>query len=128
MSGILQVTVGLFKLGKFIRLVPQPSIFGFVYGLAVIIFMSQLSQFKVEGTETLLSGYALYIMLGPVALTIAMVVVLPRLTKAVPSSLVAIIVVFAIVAGLSIQTKTVNDIASLLVVLRRFMFHRFPLT
>ncbi len=112
LAGILQVIVGLFKLGKFIRLVPQPVMFGFVNGLAVIIFMSQLSQFKVEGTETWLSGSALYIMLGLVALTIAIVVLLPRLTKAVPSSLVAIIVVFAIVAGLGIQTKTVSDIAS----------------
>jgi len=112
LAGILQVIVGLFKLGKFIRLVPQPVMFGFVNGLAVIIFMSQLSQFKVQGTETWLSGSALYIMLGLVALTIAIVVLLPKLTKAVPSSLVAIIVVFAIVAGLGIQTKTVSDIAS----------------
>jgi SulP family sulfate permease len=112
LAGILQVVVGLFKLGKFIRLVPQPVMFGFVNGLAVIIFMSQLSQFKVQGTEIWLSGSALYIMLGLVALTIAIVVLLPKLTKAVPSSLVAIIVVFAIVAGLGIQTKTVSDIAS----------------
>lgn len=112
LAGVLQIVVGLFKLGKFIRLVPQPVMFGFVNGLAVIIFMSQLSQFKVQGTETWLSGSALYVMAGFVALTIAIVVLLPKLTKAVPSSLVAIIVVFAIVAGLGIHTRTVSDIAS----------------
>lgn len=112
LAGVLQISVGLFKLGKFIRLVPQPVMFGFVNGLAVIIFMSQLSQFKVQGTDTWLSGSALYVMLALVALTIAIVVLLPKLTKAVPASLVAIIVVFAIVTGFGIQTKTVSDIAS----------------
>lgn len=112
LAGIIQVVVGLFKLGKFIRLVPQPVMFGFVNGLAIIIFMSQLSQFKVEGTEIWLSGSALYLMLGLVALTIAIVILLPKLTKAVPSSLVAILIVFGIVTGFNIHTKTVSDIAS----------------
>lgn len=112
LAGVLQIIVGLFKLAKFIRLVPQPVMFGFVNGLAVIIFMSQLSQFKVQGTETWLSGSALYVMTGLVALTIAIVILLPKLTKVVPSSLVAIIVVFMVVAGLGIHTKTVSDIAS----------------
>jgi SulP family sulfate permease len=112
LAGILQVIVGLFKLGKFIRLVPQPVMFGFVNGLAIIIFMSQLFRFKIQGTETWLSGSELYLMLGLVALTIAIVIVLPKLTKAVPSSLIAIIIVFAIVAVFNIQTQTVSDIAS----------------
>jgi SulP family sulfate permease len=114
LAGIFQILVGLFKLGKFIRLVPQPVMYGFVNGLAVIIFMSQLEQFKavVNGESTWLQGESLYIMLGLVALTIAIVVLLPKITKAVPSSLVAIIVVFALVLVFGIDTKTVQDIAS----------------
>ncbi|RTZ04657.1 SulP family inorganic anion transporter [Flavobacterium bomense] len=114
LAGILQILVGLFKLGKFIRLVPQPVMFGFVNGLAVIIFMSQLDQFKtfVNGKSEWLSGTSFFIMAGLVALTIAIVVLLPRLTKAVPSSLVAIIVVFGLVFFFGIETKTVRDIAS----------------
>ncbi len=112
LAGVIQILVGIFKFGKFIRLVPQPVMFGFVNGLAIIIFMSQISQFKIQGTETWLAGSAIYIMLALVALTIAIVVVLPKITKAIPASLVAIIVVFAIVAGFGIQTKTVSDIAS----------------
>jgi SulP family sulfate permease len=112
LAGIVQIFVGVFKFGKFIRLVPQPVMFGFVNGLAIVIFMSQISQFKIQGTETWLSGSALYIMLGLVALTIAIVIGFPKITKAIPASLVAIFVVFALVAGFGIHTKTVNDIAS----------------
>lgn len=114
LAGVLQIIVGLFKLGKFIRLVPQPVMFGFVNGLAVIIFMAQLEQFKIniDGKLVWLSGSPLYIMLGLVALTIAIVLLLPKLTKAVPASLVAIVVVFLLVLGLNIDTKTVADIAS----------------
>lgn len=112
LAGVIQILVGIFKFGKFIRLVPQPVMFGFVNGLAIVIFMSQISQFKVQGTETWMSGSALYIMLGLVALTIAIVVGFPKITKVIPASLVAIIVVFAIVVGFGIQTKTVSDIAS----------------
>ncbi|MES3019051.1 MAG: SulP family inorganic anion transporter [Bacteroidota bacterium] len=112
LAGIIQILIGLFKLGKFIRLVPQPVMFGFVNGLAVIIFMSQFSQFKMQGTETWLSGSALYIMAGLVALTITLVVFLPKITKAIPASLMAIIVVFAVVYGFNIKTRTVSDIAS----------------
>jgi SulP family sulfate permease len=114
LAGVLQILVGIFKLGKFIRLVPQPVMFGFVNGLAVIIFMSQLDQFKavVNGQSTWLSGTPLFIMVGLVALTIGIVVLLPKVTKAIPASLVAIIVVFALVFFLGIETKTVRDIAS----------------
>ena len=114
LAGILQIGVGLFKLGKFIRLVPQPVMFGFVNGLAVVIFMAQLEQFKVtvNGELVWLSGNALYIMLGLVALTIAIVVLWPKITKAVPASLVAIVIVFLLVLGFNIDTKTVKDIAS----------------
>jgi len=114
LGGVMQILVGLFKLGKFIRLVPQPVMYGFVNGLAVVIFMSQLGQFKtmINGEEAWLTGPTLYTMAGLVALTIAIVIGFPKITKAVPASLVAIIVVFAIVLGLGIETKTVQDIAS----------------
>ncbi|GIZ09412.1 SulP family inorganic anion transporter [Flavobacterium sp. UMI-01] len=114
LAGILQILVGVFKLGKFIRLVPQPVMYGFVNGLAIIIFMSQLEQFKtvVNGETVWLSGTPMYIMAGLVALTIGIVVLLPRFTKAIPASLVAILVVFGLVLGLGIETKTVADIAS----------------
>ncbi|RYD78719.1 MAG: SulP family inorganic anion transporter [Sphingobacteriales bacterium] len=114
LAGVIQILVGLFKLGKFIRLVPQPVMYGFVNGLAVIIFMAQLEQFKtvVNGQITWLSGSALLVMVGLVSLTILIVVFFPKITKAVPPSLVAIIVVFLLVLGLDIDTKTVKDIAS----------------
>lgn len=114
LAGVLQILVGLFKLGKFIRLVPQPVMYGFVNGLAVIIFMSQLEQFKtvVNGEVSWLIGPALYTMLGLVAITIGIVVLLPKVTKAVPASLVAIIVIFTVVMAFGIDTKTVEDIAS----------------
>ncbi len=114
LAGVIQIAIGLFKLAKLIRLVPQPVMYGFVNGLAIIIFMAQLQQFKttVNGHETWLSGTPLLVMAGLVVLTIAIVVVLPKITKAVPASLVAIIVVFALVLGFGIHTKTVSDIAS----------------
>lgn len=114
LAGVVQILVGVFKLGKFIRLVPQPVMYGFVNGLAVVIFMSQLEQFKtiVNGQSVWLSGTPLYIMGGLVALTIAIVYVFPKITKAVPASLVAIIAIFAISLIFGIETKTVADIAS----------------
>ncbi|GAA4912500.1 SulP family inorganic anion transporter [Mucilaginibacter defluvii] len=114
LAGTIQILVGVFKLGKFVRLVPQPVMYGFVNGLAIIIFMAQLNQFKtiINGQETWLSGTPLLIMGALVALTIAIVFIFPRITKAFPPSLVAIIVVFAIVLGFGIETKTVKDIAS----------------
>lgn len=114
LAGVLQILVGVFRLGKFIRLVPHPVMFGFVNGLAIIIFMSQIEQFKklVNGELVWLTDTPLYIMIGLVALTIGIVVVLPKITKAVPASLVAIIVVFLLVFFFGIETKTVKDIAS----------------
>jgi SulP family sulfate permease len=88
--------------------------YGFVNGLAVIIFMSQIEQFQtvVNGDSQWLSGNPLFIMIGLVALTIAIVLLFPKITKAIPASLVAIVVVFGLVLGLGINTKTVADIAS----------------
>lgn len=115
LAGFLQIAVGLFKLGKFIRLVPQPVMYGFVNGLAIVIFMSQIVQFRtvINGQNEWLSGTPLWIMLALVALTISIVIVLPKISKAVPASLVAIIVVFAIVYAFNIETKQVADIAAI---------------
>lgn len=114
LAGVIQILAGVFRLGKLIRLVPLPVMYGFVNGLAVIIFMAQLEQFKtnVGGKEAWLTGQPLLIMAGLVALTIGIVVLLPKLTKAVPPSLVAIIVVFLVVLGFQVNTKTVSDMAS----------------
>ncbi|WP_158797487.1 SulP family inorganic anion transporter [Pedobacter sp. L105] len=130
LAGIIQILIGLFKLGKFIRLVPQPVMYGFVNGLAVIIFMAQLEQFKtiVNGKLTWMSGTPLLIMSGLVALTIVIVVLLPRFTKAVPSSLIAIIVVFLVVLGFHIDTRTVKDIASVSGGFPPFHIPRIPFT
>ncbi|WP_298526554.1 SulP family inorganic anion transporter [uncultured Christiangramia sp.] len=130
LAGVFQIIIGVFKLGKFIRLVPHPVMFGFVNGLAIVIFMSQLDQFKtvVNGDIEWLSGTALYIMGGLVALTIAIVVLLPKVTKAVPSSLVAIIVVFLLVYFFGIDTKTVKDIASVSGGFPPFHIPQIPLT
>lgn len=114
LAGLLQIVIGVFKWGKFIRLVPRPVMFGFVNGLAVVIFMSQLEQFKtttIQGAQWL-NGSSLWIMSGLVALTIAIVLLFPKLSKAIPSSLVAITIVFGIVFFGDIDTKTVGDIAS----------------
>lgn len=113
LAGVIQIIVGLLKLGKFIRLVPQPVMFGFVNGLAVIIFLSQLEQFKIKinGQAEWLTGSPFLIMAGLVALTIAIILILPKITKAVPASLVSILVVFGIVLLFNIDTKQVVDIA-----------------
>ncbi len=113
LAGILQVIAGVLRLGKLMRLVPHPAIFGFVNGLAIIIFMSQLDQFKNPATGGWLTGSALALFGGLVLVTMVIIWGLPRLTKAVPASLVAILTVFGIVAGLGLDTKTVGDLASI---------------
>lgn len=114
LAGVFQILVGLFRLGKFIRLVPQPVMYGFVNGLAVIIFMAQIQQFKITTNTGIhwMTGGQLGTMIALVGLTILIVILFPKITKAVPASLVAIIIVFAIVTGFHIETKTVKDIAS----------------
>ncbi|WP_175621538.1 SulP family inorganic anion transporter [Chryseobacterium schmidteae] len=116
LAGIFQLFVGVFKLGKFVRLIPQPVMYGFLNGLAVIIFMAQVEQFKIvdaNGVVGWLQGSSLYVMLGLTALTIAVVYFFPKITKVVPASLVAILVVFGVVLGFGINTKTVADIAKI---------------
>jgi SulP family sulfate permease len=112
LAGIIQMSAGFLRLGKLIRLVPHPVIFGFVNGLAIIIFMSQLTQFK-DVLGNWLTGPPLYVLLALVLLTMAIIYGLPKLTKVIPASLAAILVVFGIVAFFGIETKTVGDIASI---------------
>jgi len=108
-AGIIQIAAGFLRLGKFIRLVPHPVMFGFVNGLAIIIFMAQFPNFYEKGTGQLLSTMPFMMMLGLTILTMAIIWGLPKLTKAVPSSLVAILAVSAIVLGFDIDTMTVAD-------------------
>lgn len=113
LMGIFQITAGVLRLGKFIRLVPYPVMLGFVNGLAIVIFLAQLKQFQVPdemGVLQWLQGDQLYLMLGLIALTMAIIHFLPMLTKAVPSSLVAILTVTALVIGLDLDTRSVQDV------------------
>ncbi|MEZ4918192.1 MAG: SulP family inorganic anion transporter [Saprospiraceae bacterium] len=112
LAGVIQVLAGVFRLGKLMRLVPHPVIFGFVNGLAIIIFMSQLTQFK-DASGHWLTGQALYILLGLVFLTMLIIWGLPKLTRIIPASLAAILIVFGIVVWFGIDTKTVGDMASI---------------
>ncbi|CCH01875.1 putative sulfate transporter ybaR [Fibrella aestuarina BUZ 2] len=131
LAGLLQIVAGLLRLGKFIRLVPQPVMFGFVNGLAIVIFLSQLAQFKVAnatGALHWMTGLPLLIMLGLVALTMLIIWGLPKLTKAVPASLVAILTVSLLVIGLGINTRTVGDIASIKGGFPPFHVPNLPLT
>lgn len=115
LAGLIQILAGVLKLGKFIRLVPQPVIFGFVNGLAIIIFTSQLGQFTVNSTNPdapWMEGMQLLSFIGLVVLAMLIIWLLPKLTKVVPSGLVAILVIFAIVKLTGMQTSTVGDMAS----------------
>lgn len=94
LMGVIQIVFGALKLGKFIRLVPHPVMLGFVNGLAIIIFNAQLSQFTVNGE--ILANTPLIIMCCLIALTMAIGVFLPKLTKAIPATLVSIVVVSVI--------------------------------
>ncbi|MDM7861720.1 SulP family inorganic anion transporter [Alteromonas sp. ASW11-36] len=112
LAGLLQISAGIFKLGKFIRLVPYPVMLGFVNGLAIVIFLAQMGQFKMlgeDGTMEWMQGEMMYIMLGLVALTMAIIYILPKLTTAVPASLAAIITVTLLVHGLDLEARTVID-------------------
>ena len=124
LMGILQVVAGIFKLGKFIRLVPHPVMLGFVNGLAIVIFLAQLGQFQVPGTAhpdghsflpngDWLAAPDMAIMLSLIALTMGIIWGLPRLTKIIPAPLAGIAVVAALVIGLGINTPVVGDLASI---------------
>jgi SulP family sulfate permease len=123
LMGLLQMFAGIMKWGKFIRLVPHPVMLGFVNGLAIVIFLAQMSQFKVPGTMVdtghgmsggeWLSGMPLYMMLGLVAATMAIIWVMPRITRVIPAPLAGIGVVAALVIGLGLHTPVVGDMASI---------------
>ncbi len=109
--GIIQIMAGFLRLGKFVRLIPYPVMMGFVNGLAIVIFLSQLELFKTKigGEEKWLSGSTLYIMLALVTLTMAIMHFLPKLTKKIPDALTAILVVAAITIFANLDVNTVGS-------------------
>ncbi|MGF1637929.1 MAG: SulP family inorganic anion transporter [Cyclobacteriaceae bacterium] len=127
LAGLIQIAAGFLRLGKLMRLVPHPVIFGFVNGLAIIIFMSQLDQFK-DASGNWLTGDSLYILLALVLTTMLIIWGLPKLSKAIPASLVAILTVFGVVVFFGINTKTVGDIASIQGGFPPFNIPNIPLT
>ncbi len=115
LMGIIQIGAGVLRLGKFVRLIPHPVMLGFVNGLAIVIFLAQLGQFKAVdplGKAQWLQGTQLYLMLGLVLLTMAIIHFLPKLTSAIPASLAAIAIVTGLAHGLNLETRMVGDLAS----------------
>jgi SulP family sulfate permease len=123
LMGLLQIFAGVMQWGKFIRLVPHPVMLGFVNGLAIVIFLAQMSQFKVPGTMVdtghgmgggeWLSGQPLYLMLALVAATMAIIWITPRITKVIPAPLAGIGVIAALVIGFGLDVPRVGDLASI---------------
>jgi SulP family sulfate permease len=116
LMGLLQLLFAAAKLGKFIRMVPHPVMLGFVNGLAIVIFLAQFGHFKVtaaDGVQHWMTGAPLYTMIGLIAVTMAIIYLMPKLTKAVPATLAGILVVSVAVAFLGIGTKTVGDLGSI---------------
>lgn len=112
--GVIQISAGFLKLGKFVRLIPHPVMMGFVNGLAIVIFISQLGLFmkNVDGTPQNMEGSELWMMIGLVVLTMGIMFGLPKLTKKIPAALVAIIVVAAITIFGHIEVSTVGSFIS----------------
>ena len=125
LTGIIQVVFGILRMGKFIRLVPHPVFLGFVNGLAIVIFLSQVKQFKVDGEW--ITGNPLALMLIIVAVTMLIIHFLPKLTRAIPSTLVAIVIGTLAVLFLGLDTRTVGDIAPIGGVFPPFHFPEVPL-
>jgi sulfate permease, SulP family len=107
LTGLFQAAAGFLKMGKFVRMIPHSVMMGFVNGLAIVIFTSQLGMFKSEGEW--LTGMPLYTMLGLVGLTMAIMFGLPKITKKLPGALTAILVVSAIVIFGNVDTATVKS-------------------
>ncbi|MDA3970101.1 MAG: SulP family inorganic anion transporter, partial [Desulfobulbaceae bacterium] len=105
LAGLIQILAGVFRFGKFVRLIPHPVMMGFVNGLAIVIFTAQLSMFKVDGAW--MQGSKLYTMFGLVALTMAILYVFPKITNKVPAALIAIVSVTLLVIFTRIDTQTV---------------------
>ncbi len=113
LTGVIQISAGVLRLGKFIQLVPFPVMLGFVNGLAIVIFLAQLKQFQIineNGQLEWMQGAPLYIMLGLVALTMLIIHFLPKITTAVPASLAAIVTITLIALGLDLDTRSVVDV------------------
>ena len=131
LMGVLQILAGVFKLGKFIRLVPHPVMLGFVNGLAIVIFLAQLSQFQVPdaaGTKVWMSGLPLALMLGLTALTMVIIYIIPKITSIIPAPLAAIAIVAGLVIGFDIPVPRVGDLASIKGSLPSFSIPDMPLT
>jgi len=120
-AGMIQILIGLFKMGKFIRLVPQPAMFGFVNGLAIVIAMAQLKFFRSSDydslhgwkevlTHSFSENYWMYII---TIITMAIMYFMPKFTKVIPSGLAAIIALTVVVYFGGIETKTVSDLADI---------------
>ena len=137
LMGILQIIAGVMQWGKFIRLVPHPVMLGFVNGLAIVIFLAQLTQFKVPGTVEIsghgssggewLSGSSLYMMLALVVLTMLIIYVMPRITRIIPSPLAGIGVVAGLVIFFGLDVPRVGDMASIQGTLPPFHIPSVPL-
>jgi len=115
LMGVIQLIAGIFKLGKFIRMVPQPVMLGFVNGLAIVIGISQVSQFKTIntlGNLVWISGNTLIYSIGFVVLTMSVIWLLPKITKALPATLVAILLTTILVITFKIDIPSVGDLAS----------------
>jgi len=131
LMGLLQLIAGLLRWGKFIRMVPHPVMLGFVNGLAIVIGLAQLEQFKIisaSGEKTWVSGPELMITLGLVALTMAIIWLAPRVTKLIPAPLAAIAVISALVIVLDMNVTRVGDLASLSGGLPVFALPQVPLS
>ena len=126
LMGVLQIIFGLFKLGKFIRLVPHPVFLGFVNGLAMVIFLAQLEHFKTP--TGWIGGDALMIMGGLILLTMAIIHYLPKVTNIIPSTLAAILIGSAVAIIFDLDTKTVGDMASIKGALPSFAIPEVPFT
>ncbi len=109
--GAIQISAGILKLGKFVRLIPHPVMLGFVNGLAIVIFMSQLGMFKTlqDGQMAWMTGSDLVMMLGLVGLTMGIMFGLPKLNKKLPAALIAIVVVAVIKIGAGLEVSTVGS-------------------
>jgi SulP family sulfate permease len=116
LMGVLQIVFALLRLGKFIRMVPHPVMLGFVNGLAILVFRAQFGHFKIRsanGTEHWMSISQLLVMGGLIAATMAIIYLFPRITRAFPPSLAAILVVAMLVIFSGLHTKTVGDMSSI---------------
>ena len=130
LMGVIQLIAGIFKLGKFIRMVPQPVMLGFVNGLAIVIGISQISQFKTInslGESVWITGNTLIYSVGFVILTMIVIWLLPKITKALPATLVAILLTTVLVLGFKIDIPSVGDLASVKGALPNFIIPNIPL-